>query len=154
MRHGPAGRVTDVERATTEGFARGVFRVAGLEAPHLAQTLEVQFQNENLVARLDGALVACVPDLICCVETASEQCSARGCAGGTPCTAMSPGTEAAPLSRERPPVNTNTQAVRRWQQRSCGTACSSQWLPCRRTRCCARRAGWRWWGPRPLGWSA
>ena len=67
-----AGKVADVWRTTTEGFAKGHFDVSGLEA-FQGQALRVQFQNENLVAHVDGLLAACVPDLICCVESASEE---------------------------------------------------------------------------------
>jgi uncharacterized protein len=57
-----------VERTTAEGFARGVVTV---EAPSGVR-MSIAFQNENLVAFLDGAVVASVPDLICCLETAGE----------------------------------------------------------------------------------
>ncbi|MFZ5869601.1 MAG: DUF917 domain-containing protein [Actinomycetota bacterium] len=59
------GKVVDVERRTLEGFARGRARFAGFDG--LSQ-LEVSFQNENLVAVLDGEVVCSVPDLICVLE--------------------------------------------------------------------------------------
>lgn len=65
-----SGKVADAWRTTTEGFAKGHFDVAGLEA-FQGQVLRVQFQNENLVAHVDGLLTACVPDLICCIESAN-----------------------------------------------------------------------------------
>ncbi len=61
------GKVTDVERRTTEGFARGraVISSAG---PADGESIEISFQNENLVARRDGEVLAIVPDLICVVD--------------------------------------------------------------------------------------
>jgi hypothetical protein len=38
-----------------------------------SQVLKLFFQNENLVAYLDGECVASVPDLICCIETESKE---------------------------------------------------------------------------------
>ena len=58
----------DVLRETTEGFARGSFAVDGLEA-HRGKQLQIEFQNENLIASIDGSIIACVPDLICCLES-------------------------------------------------------------------------------------
>ena len=46
---------------------RGSFTVEGLDI-HRNNSLIIDFQNENLIARLNGAIVACVPDLICCLE--------------------------------------------------------------------------------------
>ncbi|MFD4781905.1 DUF917 domain-containing protein [Rhodococcus qingshengii] len=58
------GKVIDVDRRTDEGFARGSVRIAGVGD----EELEVQFQNENLIAVQSGVMVAIVPDLICIVE--------------------------------------------------------------------------------------
>jgi DUF917 family protein len=60
-----AGKVVDVERRTTEGFAKGRAMIAPLEGDG---KFEIRFQNENLTAHRDGALVAIVPDLICVVD--------------------------------------------------------------------------------------
>jgi hypothetical protein len=59
------GKVTDVERRTVEGFARGRarFRSHGGDS-----VLEVEFQNENLVATVDGVIRCLVPDLIVVLE--------------------------------------------------------------------------------------
>ncbi|SDM04318.1 DUF917 domain-containing protein [Microbacterium azadirachtae] len=59
------GKVVDVERRTTEGFAKGRAVIAPLDGDG---TFEIRFQNENLTAHRDGALVAIVPDLICVVD--------------------------------------------------------------------------------------
>jgi DUF917 family protein len=58
-----AGKVTDVERATTTGFARGR---AALEGP--IGTLTLLFQNEHLMAELDGEVLVTTPDLIIVLE--------------------------------------------------------------------------------------
>lgn len=66
-----AGKVTDTERSTTDGFAKGVLRLAGLDQ-WCDQQADIQFQNENLLLRIDGKVVAIVPDLICCLDTHSK----------------------------------------------------------------------------------
>ncbi len=60
------GKVVDVERRTTEGFAKGRAVIAPLGDD--GETFEISFQNENLIARRGGRLVAIVPDLICVVD--------------------------------------------------------------------------------------
>ncbi len=62
-----AGKIVEVQRQTTEGFAKGSFEVEGLDA-HQGLAMQVEFQNENLIALMGGNVVACVPDLICCLE--------------------------------------------------------------------------------------
>jgi uncharacterized protein len=62
-----AGKVVDVERRTTGGFARGRARLEG------TSTLELSFQNEHLLARRDGEIVATTPDLICVLDTDSGE---------------------------------------------------------------------------------
>jgi len=44
----------DVQRSTSEGFARGSFTVEGLDT-HRDNSLLVDFQNQNLIARLNAA---------------------------------------------------------------------------------------------------
>lgn len=62
------GKLVDVERRTTAGFARGRARIAALGG-HDGRELVVEFQNENLVAIAGDAVVASVPDLISIVQT-------------------------------------------------------------------------------------
>ena len=57
------GKVVDVLRRTVEGFARGTARIEGL-GDDAGSFLELEFQNEHLVALRDGEPVASVPDLI------------------------------------------------------------------------------------------
>lgn len=59
------GKVADVARRTEEGFARGQAVAVSFDGDH---KLELVFQNENLVARVDGAVRCVVPDLICVLD--------------------------------------------------------------------------------------
>ena len=59
------GKITDVYRRTTRGFARGNLTIEGFGAA--AERLEIDFQNEYLIANLNGETLATVPDLICIV---------------------------------------------------------------------------------------
>lgn len=54
-----AGKVVDVHRATTTGFARGTARIEGADA-----SVTLSFQNEHLIAESDGRILATTPDLI------------------------------------------------------------------------------------------
>ena len=63
-----SGKVVDVERRTTAGFARGMLTIDGLDA-YAGERMVIEFQNENLVARRDGVVACVVPDLICAVAT-------------------------------------------------------------------------------------
>ncbi len=55
--------MADVERWTTEGFARGSAVIEGF-GEDAGRLLRLEFQNENLLALLDGEVVASVPDVI------------------------------------------------------------------------------------------
>ena len=57
------GKIADVERRTVQGFARGRLKLVAFGNP--ADTMEIVFQNENLVAWRSGEIVCTVPDLIC-----------------------------------------------------------------------------------------
>jgi DUF917 family protein len=59
------GKISDVRRRTEEGFARGQATAVSFDGAH---KLELSFQNENLVALVDGTVRAMVPDLICVLE--------------------------------------------------------------------------------------
>ncbi|MDL9978663.1 DUF917 domain-containing protein [Microbacterium sp. ASV49] len=66
------GKITDVERNTVGGFARGLARLDGVGGD-VGATLEIDFQNENLVARRGGEVLASVPDLISVLDTESGE---------------------------------------------------------------------------------
>jgi hypothetical protein len=57
------GKIIDLRRETTEGFAVGLARVQSFENPD--EIMDITFQNENLVAKVGDKLHAIVPDLIC-----------------------------------------------------------------------------------------
>lgn len=59
-----AGKVVDVHRATTTGFARGSATVLGLNPDGAEASLRLSFQNEHLVATLNGTTLVTTPDLI------------------------------------------------------------------------------------------
>jgi DUF917 family protein len=61
------GKLTDVQRKTVAGFARGEAILEGI-AENVGSTMKIQFQNENLMAEKDGNIIASVPDLITMVE--------------------------------------------------------------------------------------
>ncbi|HEX6989167.1 MAG TPA: DUF917 domain-containing protein [Bacillota bacterium] len=66
------GKIVDVGRRTERGFARGHARLEGL-GEHAGRTLEIEFQNEHLVARTDDRVLCSVPDLICLVDAESGE---------------------------------------------------------------------------------
>jgi hypothetical protein len=57
------GKVVEVERRTTGGFARGSAVIEG-SGPSEDSLMRLELQNEILVAIRDGAVVASVPDVI------------------------------------------------------------------------------------------
>ncbi|MEM9563054.1 MAG: DUF917 domain-containing protein [Actinomycetota bacterium] len=61
------GKVADVDRQTTDGFAKGsaVIEGTGRDAGRL---LRMEFQNENAVLMEDGKVQATVPDIITVVD--------------------------------------------------------------------------------------
>ena len=63
-----SGKVVDIERRTTAGFARGSVTIDGLDSFE-EKRMVIDFQNENLIARIDEEIVCTVPDLICAVAT-------------------------------------------------------------------------------------
>ena len=63
-----AGKISDVERHTRSGFARGSVVVQGL-GPDAGRLIRLELQNENLVALERGEVLACVPDLITVLDT-------------------------------------------------------------------------------------
>ncbi|NIA25692.1 MAG: DUF917 family protein [Gammaproteobacteria bacterium] len=60
------GKVIDIDRRTTEGFARGTVTLEHLDDP--GRQMAVEIQNENLIAFEDGQPVISVPDLICLLD--------------------------------------------------------------------------------------
>ncbi|MYE55015.1 MAG: DUF917 domain-containing protein, partial [Chloroflexi bacterium] len=56
------GKVVDLDRRTTAGFARGTVTIDGMDS-FAGERMVIDFQNENLIARRDGEIVCTVPDL-------------------------------------------------------------------------------------------
>ena len=59
------GKISDVNRRTTEGFAKGTVTIEGYGA--VPDQLHIEFQNEYLIAYLNGEAQVTVPDLVCIV---------------------------------------------------------------------------------------
>ncbi len=64
------GKVVDVERRTTGGFARGRLQIAGLGG-YQSENMQIDIQNEFLIAYRDGVPVATVPDIVALIEEES-----------------------------------------------------------------------------------
>src|SRR5580700_9292778 len=64
------GKIIDVTRRTTEGFLRGCAVIEGLDEDR-ASRLEIEFQNEWVVAWRDSKPLAMSPDLICVLDPVS-----------------------------------------------------------------------------------
>ncbi|KAJ5078435.1 hydantoinase [Anaeramoeba ignava] len=62
------GKIFEIERRTTTGFAIGSVRVQGFDS-FANSECKVDFQNENLIAKIDGKTVVTTPDIIVFVET-------------------------------------------------------------------------------------
>ena len=65
------GKVVDVRRELKGGFSIGLVKLESLHGDD--HEMEVEFQNEFLVARLDGKTKAIVPDLVCLVDRETAQ---------------------------------------------------------------------------------
>ena len=61
------GKIIDVQRHITGGFARGKVVIEGTET-YSERQLEIAFQNENLLAREGETVVCTVPDLLCILD--------------------------------------------------------------------------------------
>ena len=61
------GKIVDLDRRTDKGHVRGEVIIQGSD-DFGGQTLNMQFQNENLVARSGDRILATVPDLITVVD--------------------------------------------------------------------------------------
>ncbi|MBL8163127.1 MAG: DUF917 domain-containing protein [Anaerolineae bacterium] len=61
------GKIADVQRRTEAGFAKGDAFIDGIDE-FAGKRLQMSFQNENLVALIDGTPVVTVPDLIATLD--------------------------------------------------------------------------------------
>ena len=68
-----SGKIVEVFRRTSEGFAKGAIRVEPVDGA-AGGALEIEFQNENLIARtVAGEVLAVVPDLICVLDAETAE---------------------------------------------------------------------------------
>jgi DUF917 family protein len=58
------GKIVDVNRRTVKGFARGSVEIESFDG---RDTVRIEFQNEFLIAAINGNVAVTVPDLICIV---------------------------------------------------------------------------------------
>ena len=65
------GKVVDVRRETKMGWALGYAKIEGFDGWN--GVMEIQIQNENFIARVDGKVRAIVPDLICIMEAETAE---------------------------------------------------------------------------------
>jgi hypothetical protein len=65
------GKIVDLRRETRQGFALGEAFIDGLEG--WSGTMHITFQNEHLIARVDGEVKAIVPDLICILDSETAE---------------------------------------------------------------------------------
>jgi uncharacterized protein len=65
-----AGKIVEIFRRTAEGFAKGTVRIQELdgEIGREPRQLAIDFQNENLIARVSDEVLAVVPNLICILD--------------------------------------------------------------------------------------
>jgi uncharacterized protein len=90
------GKVTDLRRETTRGFSIGHCHIEAIDGSE--DMMHIEFQNENLVARVNGKTVAIVPDLISVVDRETGQTiTTEGLAYGQRVKVI--GTSAAPVMR-------------------------------------------------------
>ncbi|MFK9091920.1 DUF917 domain-containing protein [Bacillus salipaludis] len=86
------GKVSDINRKTETGFARGVATFEGLNA-YKGETLKLRFQNEHLLAQTETRVLCVTPDLIAVLDaetglpitTEGIRYGARSVVIGIPC---------------------------------------------------------------------
>ncbi len=66
------GKIADLRRETTRGFSVGHCRIESQSGSGQG-SLEIEFQNENLVARQNDEICAIVPDLICVIDAETAE---------------------------------------------------------------------------------
>ncbi len=66
------GKIVDVSRWVQAGFARGEVKIEGF-GEYKGKIMKIDFQNENLVAEIEGSIVASVPDLISILDSETAE---------------------------------------------------------------------------------
>jgi uncharacterized protein len=69
------GKIVEVFRRTAEGFAKGTVRILELDGDAVGEPrlLDIDFQNENLIARVGDQILSVVPDLICVLDSETAE---------------------------------------------------------------------------------
>lgn len=62
------GKITDIDRKTQDGFAKGTASIVGLN-DYKSESCKLFFQNEHLLAEVDGRPVCMTPDLISVLDS-------------------------------------------------------------------------------------
>lgn len=70
-----SGKIVEVFRRTTEGFAKGTVSIQELDGDSGSEPrqLTIDFQNENLIARVGDEVLAVVPNLICILDAETAE---------------------------------------------------------------------------------
>ncbi|PCI49643.1 MAG: hypothetical protein COB49_04710 [Alphaproteobacteria bacterium] len=104
------GKIIDIKRETTKGFSVGHCRIDPLSGN--GDSVEIIFQNENLVAKINDKLIAMVPDLICIVD--------RETAEPIPVEALRYGQRVKVIGASVPPVMRTPEAIKIFGPRAFG----------------------------------
>lgn len=64
------GKVMDLQRETKQGFSVGHVTIESFDGKN---QMQIEFQNENLIARIDGKVFATVPDIITVMDRETAQ---------------------------------------------------------------------------------
>jgi len=104
------GKIVDIKRETTKGFSVGHCRIDPLTGD--GDSMEIIFQNENLVAKVKDRLLAMVPDLICVVD--------RETAEPIPVEALRYGQRVKIIGASVPPVMRTPEAIKIFGPRAFG----------------------------------
>jgi DUF917 family protein len=69
------GKITEVFRRIEGGFSKGTVKLIELvdDPVRTPRTMEIEIQNENLIAIAGGQVLAMVPDLICILDSESAE---------------------------------------------------------------------------------
>ena len=99
------GKIVDVQRRTSGGFARGRVLIDGTD-DYFTRRMRIEFQNENLVAVMDERPVVTVPDLITVLDREN----------GTPITTeyLHYGQRVTVLAIAAPPIMKSPEALLVW----------------------------------------
>lgn len=105
------GKVSNIENSVEGGFTRGECHISGL-GEQADQSVIIEFQNENLVARMGDKVLAMVPDLICLVDSDT----------GAPVTteALKYGQRLSVIAANVPPIMRSEKALAIWGPRAFG----------------------------------